>query len=80
MVQDMGRETLLYSAGGKAIHVLNLTAKLIWELCDGGHTIEEMEQTASTRFSVPDNHSVIEDVKHTLEVFVAKGIVEGKDL
>ena len=80
MIQDIGRETLLYSAEGKAIHVLNPTAKLIWELCDGGHTIEEMEQVIRTRFSIPDNHNVAEDIQHTLEVFVTKGIVEKKDL
>ncbi|MCF6156505.1 MAG: PqqD family protein [Candidatus Brocadia sp.] len=80
LVQDMGRETLLYSTEGKAIHVLNPTAKLIWELCDGGHTREEMEQVIRTRFSIPDNHDVAGDILHTLEVFVTKGIVEEKDL
>ena len=80
IVQDMGRETLLCSAEGKAIHVLNPTAKLIWELCDGGHTREEVEQVIRARFSIPDDRNVAEDVRHTLEVFVKKGIVEGKGL
>ncbi len=80
MIQDIGLETLLYSAEGKAIHVLNPTAKLIWELCDGEHTIEEIEQVIRTRFSISDNRNVAGDIQHTLEVFVAKGIVEKKDL
>ncbi|MDG6025390.1 MAG: PqqD family protein [Candidatus Brocadia sp.] len=80
MVQDMGRETLLYSAEGKAIHVLNPTAKLIWELCDGKHSIEEMEQVIRAGFSISDNHNVAGDIRHTLEVFTEKGVVEKKGL
>ncbi|OOP54929.1 MAG: hypothetical protein AYP45_17640 [Candidatus Brocadia carolinensis] len=80
IMQDMGRETLLCSAKGKAVHVLNPTAKLLWELCDGGHTRAEMEQVIRARFAIPDDHNVAEDVRHTLEVFVTKGIVEEKRL
>ena len=43
-VKDIGGETLLYSAAEEAIHILNPTARLIWELCDGEHTVEDMEQ------------------------------------
>lgn len=80
IVQEMGHETLLCSAMGKAIHILNPTAKLIWELCDGGHAREEMEQVIRARFSIPDGRDVAEDVRQTLEVFTKKGIVEGKGL
>ncbi|MBV7333612.1 PqqD family protein [Chloroflexi bacterium TSY] len=40
--KDLGTETLLYSAKFGAIHILNPTAKCIWEMCDGQHTMEEM--------------------------------------
>ena len=33
-VKDIGGEILLHSSDDKAIHVLNPTAQLIWELCD----------------------------------------------
>ena len=76
IVQDMGRESLLYSAEGKVIHVLNLTAKLIWELCDGTHTVNDMERKLRMNFSTSKEHNVVEDIKRTLDLFVSKEIID----
>ena len=76
VIQDIGRETLLYSAEGKTIHVLNPTAKVIWDLCDGAHTIEDMEHEIRSSFSFSREHNVIEDVKRTLGIFKDKGILD----
>jgi hypothetical protein len=75
-VEDIGKEAVLYSSDQKAIHVLNPTARLIWELCDGDHTIGQMEQEIRRRFAVPDGHDVGADIQRTLEVFAAKDILE----
>jgi len=76
VAQDMGRETLLYSAEGKAIHVLNPTAQCIWELCDGEHSAEDMERALRASFSIAAEHDVSGDVQRTLEVFAAKGLLQ----
>jgi hypothetical protein len=70
------RESLLYSAEGKVIHVLNPTAKLVWELCDGMHTIEDMERELRMNLSTSKEHNVVEDIKRTLDLFVSKGIID----
>jgi hypothetical protein len=44
IAQDLGGEVLLCSPEANAIHLLNPTAQHIRELCDGAHTVEEMEQ------------------------------------
>jgi hypothetical protein len=74
--KDIGGETLLYSAEEEAIHILNPTAQLIWELCDGEHTVEDMEQAIRTSFSVADENDVSGDIWRTLEVFVGKGLLQ----
>lgn len=76
IVQDMGEETLLYSAEGKAIHVLNPTAKRIWELCDGEHTSEDMAQALRASFAIAAEHDVMGDIRKTLEVFADKGLLQ----
>ena len=76
IARDLGGETLLYSAEEEAINVLNPTAQLIWELCDGEHTIEDMEQAIRASFSVTDAHDVGADVERTLEVFAGKGLLK----
>ncbi len=74
-IQDIGRETLLYSDKEKLIHVLNPTAKLIWELCDGIHTVEDMERAIRESFSLSREHDVMGDIQRTLDVFARKGMV-----
>ena len=76
IVQDVGSESLLYSAEGKVLHVLNPTAKLVWELCDGTHTTEDMERELRLNFSTAKEHNVVEDIKKTLDLFVSKGIID----
>ena len=75
-VKDMGEETFLYSADEEAIHILNPTAQLIWELCDGEHTVADMEQSIRANFSVPDEHDVTKDIQRTLDVFADKGLLQ----
>lgn len=74
-VKELGNETLLYAPGGQAIHVLNATAYLIWQLCDGKHTLEEMEQALREAFAVPDSHDVRQDVEQTLAELARKGLI-----
>ena len=76
VVQDLGGEMLLYSAAEEAIHILNPTAWHIWNLCDGEHTMEEIEQTIRANFTVPCEQDVRGDIKRMLETFTGKGLLE----
>lgn len=75
VVEELGNETLLYSAEGKAVHVLNPAAKLIWQLCDGQHSLAEMETILRTSFSVTDEQDVAADIEQTIDAFVTKGLL-----
>jgi len=74
--QDMGDELLLYDSERETIHTLNPTARLIWELCDGTHTIEDMEQAIRAHFAVSDGHDVSEDIQEILKTFATKGLLK----
>ncbi len=71
----VGGESVLYRTNEKAVHVLNATAKLIWELCDGKHTETDIEKAIRSNFSVPKNHDVVADVRNTLEGFATKNLL-----
>jgi hypothetical protein len=75
--RNIGGETLLYSAEEEAIHVLNPAAELLWELCDGEHTVASMEQAIRANFSVTGERDVAGDIRRTLEVFATKGLTTG---
>jgi hypothetical protein len=67
--QDMGTETLLYDAEAEAIHVLNPTALLIWNLCDGHHSLQDMEREIRDAFSLTAEHNVFTDIQQTVDTF-----------
>ena len=76
IVQEAGTELVLSSIEGKAIHVLNPTARFIWNLCDGQHTLEAIEQSVRASFAVSENHDVRGDIQRTLKELADKGMLE----
>ena len=76
IMKNLGDETILYDPAQKAVHVLNPTAQIVWELCDGEHNIDDMEQALRSKFSVPADHDVKADILQTLETFAAKHMIE----
>jgi len=72
-----GRETLVYGSGQGAVHALNPTASLIWDLCDGAHSLAEIEQAVRLAFAVPTERDLAADVRATLAEFQSKGLLLG---
>ena len=77
VARDIGDELFLYEVGGREIHILNPTARLVWELCDGEHAVVDMEQAIKARYSVPQGHDLTADIRPTLELLARKGLFRG---
>ncbi|GJQ24909.1 MAG: PqqD family protein [Planctomycetia bacterium] len=77
-IRCVDNEAILYREGEKRIHILNPTARLVWELCDGAHTVEDMEKTMRANFSIADGRDVMKDIRQTIDEFACKGVLEGK--
>ena len=75
--RKLGRETVLYDQETRAIHVLNSTGILVWELCDGRHSPEEIEQALREEFGAGEKTGILEDVRNIIERFHAEGLLEG---
>ena len=74
-LQNLGHETVCYDPVQKAVHILNPTARLIWDLCNGEHTIEEIEGIVRSSFEIPDGQDLAQDIKNTLETFSVKKLI-----
>lgn len=66
---DLGSELLIYDERTKLVHVLNPTARRIWQCCDGAHRVEEIVMDIARLFpQVPverirsDVHGVLEEL------------------
>jgi hypothetical protein len=75
IARQIDNETLLYTPDRGNIYKLNPTARLIWELCDGAHSLQEIEQTLRASFAVGSEHEVMADIQHTLKLFADRGLL-----
>lgn len=76
ITKTISQETMLYTAEGELIHQLNPTARLIWELCDGEHTLQDMEQALRSTFSIAPEQDVIMDIRRTLDTFASQDLLQ----
>ena len=72
----ISNETLLYSSDQEQVLVLNPTASLIWELCDGEHNLQEIEHILRSTFSMEAEHDIMTEIQRALEVFTDKGLLQ----
>ena len=77
--QELDSEAVLYHSATGKIHILNKTAERIWELCDGNHSLAEMEADLRLRFQIPDETPVAQDVAETVGQFASGGLVSVED-
>ncbi len=76
LCKRVGEETVLYDKETEAIHVLNPTALLVWDLCDGKHSLEDMEMALRSEFSVADEERVGEHIRGVIGRFLDEGLLE----
>ena len=74
--KTIGSEKMLYNPSTDAVHFLNQTSALIWELSDGKHTLTDMEKAIRRKFLVPENADVLGDIKRILDEFQKQGLLK----
>ena len=74
--KDLGDEVVLYDPSGKEIHILNRTAYAVWSMCDGEHTLTDMESSVRGSFDLPKNGvNVVADIQAVLGTLQEKGLL-----
>jgi PqqD family protein of HPr-rel-A system len=66
MARKLGDECLLYDPATGALHVLNASGHMVWEMCDGAHTPEDMEAAMRDLYEVGQDADVRRDVEQVL--------------
>jgi hypothetical protein len=65
---------VVYQSARDRVHFLNPTAVIVYELCDGKHTVEEIGRFMQQSWSLPE--PPIEEVKTCLATLLAEEIVQ----
>jgi len=78
IAKQIGSELMLYDSANSAIHVLNITAAKIFQLCDGSKTLKEIAKSLKDTFDDVEHVQAYEDVKKTLGCLEEKNLVAKK--
>ena len=64
--RPLGDELLIYAPAQGTVHILNATARVIWEACDGSQTPAAMTRRLIHSFTRAPDHTPGQDVMDTL--------------
>lgn len=73
-VRDIGDELLVLDRRNGRIHQFNRSAGLVWQCCDGRHSIEEIIDRVTQTYGVPVE-TVRGDVAAAIEKFSELGLL-----
>jgi len=76
VLKKLGKEILLYDPVTDKVHTLNPTASLIWSLCDGRHSLQEIKKAIQKNFSIKDTVKVEKDILNNLKELQKLGLLE----
>ncbi len=74
-IKEVEEDLILYDPLKDAVFLLNNTAKIMLEMCDGNFTVLEMVDIISETLNL-DRRKVLEDLKKSLNELRKKDIVE----
>ena len=59
VVQTLNHETLIYDLSENKAFCLNDTSALVWRMCDGKRSVEDIGNELSTRFKTPASNDLV---------------------
>ena len=74
--QKIGDECMLYDPTKGSMHVINGTAEFVLNLCDGAHSLSEIEQQMREAHQIPEGIHVRKDLESILHNFIDLGIIQ----
>lgn len=74
--RELADEWVLFDPEGRRLHVMNLTAALVWTHLDGERSLPEIVDAVRGAFGDPPPEDAVEaDVREALETFASKGLL-----
>jgi hypothetical protein len=75
LVREVENENIIYDHTNNAVHSLNITAKFIWDCCDGSRNLSEIAKEITERFNI-DADTAFKDVEGTVKEFKEKHLLQ----
>ena len=75
MSQQLDDEWMLYNTAEDSAHIINSMAEIVWGMCDGNHSVDEIESHIKNTYLVNDGTNVKKDVEGIIQEFECLGII-----
>ena len=75
LAKDLEKDLMLYDTENDDVHVLNPTAKLIFNLLTAGKDIDEIEKELRANFNVDETLNLRDDVRYYLDKMHEMGLI-----
>ena len=62
-----------------SLHMINAMAEFVWRMCDGHHSIDEMEQRVADAHEFPVGTDVRADLQSVIQCFADLGILANQE-
>lgn len=72
---DLESELLIYDERRRLVHLLNSTARRIWQLCDGTHRVDDITEEVTRLFPEQPQSQVRLDVEQALSSMESQDII-----
>ncbi len=72
---DLGTELLIYDERSHLVHMLNSTARRIWQLCDGRHSVSDMVDEVARLFPSIEAGTIRGDVERAVAALEEKQVI-----
>lgn len=74
--RELADEWVLFDPVRQRLHVLNLTAAIVWAHCTGEHAVDEIAERVADAFDdAPTADSVAEEVRDALHTFAGEELL-----
>ncbi|MEA1867255.1 MAG: PqqD family peptide modification chaperone [Thermodesulfobacteriota bacterium] len=79
IAKELNSELMLYETEKDSVHLLNSTARLVYDLYKKGRNLTEMEQEMQKKFHVDDSRNLRGDLLRCLEELRSKKLLGSED-
>lgn len=76
ILQKIGDECMLYDPEKGSMHVINGTAEFVLNLCDGAHSLSEIERQMQEAYHISEENHTRKDLEAILNNFTDLGIIQ----
>ena len=79
IAKELGGDLMLYDAARDEVHILNGTARLIYELHEKGKDIAQIAELIKSSFRVEDTGRIEQDIRRSIDELKRKGLIAANE-